>query len=456
MKRTFLIAGAFAVLVSACGEAELGSSSGSAGGGGAGGTTSTTTTTTENSGGSSSGDTGSNSNSSGGGGNGGGCPGGGAGGGGDIVAASLDELLDGLRGDLQKTLLAQSNEAGWPAPVEGGYLFVTTDPALDLVGGDHDGWTGTPLTQDQGFRWIVIDVPAVERYKFTDLSDWRADPWARSYTYDDFGEISLVAPKVAHLDRFLGIGDAKLKPRPLHVLVPAEAPTHVLYAHDGQNLFDPDAFFGGWKIQESAPPALLVVGIDNTPARLDEYTHVPDVIDGGGNAVGGLGDAYGDFLQYTVRPLVNKHYGEPKVIGTMGSSLGGLISFHIADRYPGQYAFAASLSGTMGWGSIGDGVHNETMIERYAKHGHGSAVLYLDSGGDGEPCADSDGDGVDDDTEQGDNYCENAQMRDVLIAAGYEENSDLVYVWDQGAQHNEAEWAARVSVPMALFAGLCN
>ena len=41
-------------------------------------------------------------------------------------------------------------------------------------------------------------------------------------------------------------------------------------------------------------------------------------------------------------------------------------------------------------------------------------MLYLDSGGDG-PCADSDNDGVQDDSPTaGDNYCENAQMLGVL------------------------------------------
>lgn len=368
---------------------------------------------------------------------------------------SLDALLAALRADPQKALLAQANEGGWPAKVEGGHLFVTTDPTLDKVAGDHDGWVGTDLTQDQGFRWIVLPVAPGDRYKLTNLTDWLADPWSRSYTYDDFGEMSLVAPTEAHLDRFFEVGDAVMQPRTVRILVPAEAPTHVLYAHDGQNLFDPDAFFGGWKVQGSAPPAMMVVGVDNTPARMDEYTHVTDVISGGGAPIGGLGDAYADFLKGTVRPLVVKHYGgEPAVRGTMGSSLGGLISFHIADHHPGEYAFAASLSGTMGWGSIGDGVHNETMIERYGKHGHQATVLYLDSGGDGAPCADSDGDGVDDDISQGDNYCENAQMRGVLLSLGYKEGVDLAYVWDPGAQHNEAEWASRVGVPLQIFAGL--
>jgi pimeloyl-ACP methyl ester carboxylesterase len=203
---------------------------------------------------------------------------------------------------------------------------------------------------------------------------------------------------------------------------------------------------------------VLIVGIDNTPARIDEYTHVPDQIDDSGQWYGGEGDAYADFLQDTVRPLVQGRYGEPGPIGVMGSSLGGLISFHVADRYPGEYAFAASLSGTMGWGSIGPGVHNETMIARYAAHTRPVAVLYLDSGGGpGSGCVDADADGTEDDApDAGDNYCENAQMLGALTGAqgAYTEGSDLFYSWVQGAQHNEVAWAARVGEPLGIFAGL--
>ena len=84
---------------------------------------------------------------------------------------------------------------------------------------------------------------------------------------------------------------------------------------------------------------------------MDEYTHVPDSLDG--ELYGGQGDAYAAFLEGTVRPLAAATWGEPATVGVLGSSLGGLISFHVADRAPGEYAFAASLSGTMGWGSIG-------------------------------------------------------------------------------------------------------
>ena len=386
----------------------------------------------------------------------------GSGGSGDTTSTStgtgganpddLDTILGELRADPTGALTKHAGTSGWPVLVQGGHLFVNTDTTLGFVAGDHDSWAGTAMKADMGFDWVVITVPVGEHYKFTDKTTFAADPWARSYTYDANGEISLVTPNTAHLDRWPAVGDAKLKPRTLRVWVPSEPIKHELYVHDGQNLFDPGAFFGGWHLQDTVPAGMLLVGIDNTSDRMDEYTHVPDVI--GGQSLGGKGDAYADFLKNTVRPLIKKQYGEPGPVGVMGSSLGGLVSFHIADHEPGEYAFAASMSGTMGWGSIGAGVHNETLIERYQKHGHQKTVLYLDSGGEG-PCSDSDGDGIQDDSATaGDNYCENAQLRDVLYGVGYLKDQDFFYSYTAGATHNEAAWAARVHAPFQIFDAL--
>jgi predicted alpha/beta superfamily hydrolase len=377
---------------------------------------------------------------------------GGAGGGGSKTP-ELDALLAELRADVQGTLLSESKKKGWPAPVEGGLLFVSADPSLTKLAGDHDAWAGTPMHVDQGFAWLVIDPPQSEHYKFTDGSTFTSDPWSRQYTYDQYGEMSLAKTSDAHLERHFAVGDATLDARTVRAFVPAGAITHELYAHDGQNLFDPSAAYGGWHLQDTAPAGMLIIGIDNTPARMDEYTHVQDDISG--QTLGGEAEAYAEFLENTVRPLVRAHYGEPGPVGTLGSSLGGLVALVIADRYPGEYAFAGSMSGTMGWGSIGAGVHNQTIFQRYAAHGHEAPILYVDSGGGGTTCADSDGDGVDDDDPtSSDNYCENLQTKNVLLSIGYTEGTDLFYWYEPGATHDEAHWAARVFRPLQIFAGL--
>ena len=375
--------------------------------------------------------------------------------------SSLDALLDDLATDLEGTMQAQSDGLGWPAPVEGGYLFVSTDPALSELAGDHDEWVGTPMQVETTFAWLVLEVAAGNRYKFTDQITWQADPWSRAYEWDDNGIMSRVVPSgEAHLERFFNVADAQTPARTVRIWRPATVPSHVLYMHDGQNLFNPNAGWGGWQLQSSIPGDLMVVGIDNDGlGRFDEYTHVVDDI--GDGLIGGEGDRYADYVQTTVRGLVANHYDEPPVVGTMGSSLGGLIALHIADRYPDDYDFAASLSGTVGWGSIGTGVHNETILERYA----GAGVrfpLYLDSGSSGT-CLDSDGDGLDDDGATADNYCVTLQMRDALAAVGYvveiyggspPTGANLFYRHEPSHGHNEAAWAERVGWPMQIFAGL--
>src|SRR6476661_448813 len=79
----------------------------------------------------------------------------------------------------------------------------------------------------------------------------------------------------------------------------------VLYMHDGQNLVRPEDAFGGvaWAVDETAQgliqagevDPLIIVGIYNTPARVDEYTHVP-AISGRMKGHGGKADQYGRMI----------------------------------------------------------------------------------------------------------------------------------------------------------------
>jgi len=358
-------------------------------------------------------------------------------------------------GDALSTI---AGRGGLPVATAGGtFLFACLcGPGGWNLAGAHNGWADAPMATTGPLHWIEAEVPAPDGslYKFHGAADdaWIADPLGRRYGFDENGRYSLVRASAAHLERWYGLAGEGLEGRDLQVYVPQDgAFTHALYAHDGQNLFATEGVpWGGWQLQTSVPPQMLVVGVDNTPARIDEYTHVPDIIDK--DPIGGEGEAYADFIDGTVRPRMEAAYGEAEVVGTMGSSLGGLIALVIADRHPDRYAMAISLSGTVGWGSITE--HNETIIERYAAAPKRDFAVYLDSGGNGT-CGDADDDGIDDDDPDAfDNFCENAQLRGVLEDVGYSEGVDLWYVHDVDAEHNELAWAARVGHALDLFASL--
>lgn len=373
-------------------------------------------------------------------------------------------LRGAIAGEIDPAAAIQmvADSGGLPvATKDGTFLFACLcGPGSWRIAGAFNGWTPAAMILGPGGLWWAeetIAAPEGALYKFVDDGDnYVADPRGRRYGYDDFGEYSLVRASAAHLERWYAVSGLGLGPRDVQVLVPADGVfTHAVYAHDGQNLFDPEGIWGGWKLGEAAPPGMLIVGVDNTAARLDEYTHVEDKI--GGSLVGGLGDAYAELVHTLIRPRMEAAYGEAGAVAVMGSSLGGLISLAIADRFPDAYDMVISMSATAGWGSIDPEIHNETILEVYAGAGVRPFAIYLDSGGSdgGQACVDLDADGIDDDNDlASDNYCENAQLRQVLLAEGYSEGADLWYVWEPNAPHNEAAWAARVATPLAIFSSL--
>ncbi|CAF2057780.1 unnamed protein product, partial [Rotaria magnacalcarata] len=110
----------------------------------------------------------------------------------------------------------------------------------------------------------------------------------------------------------------------------------VVYAHDGQNLFDTSTSFSGeWGIDESLDALsqqLIFVGIDNGgSARINELTPFPNSNYGGGQA-----DKYLDFIVKNLRPYINTHFRtkpERENTAILGSSLGGLCSLYAALRH---------------------------------------------------------------------------------------------------------------------------
>jgi len=207
----------------------------------------------------------------------------------------------------------------------------------------------------------------------------------------------------------------------------------VLYMHDGQNLFDAKtaAFGVEWRIDETMNSLVamgkideaIVVGIDNTPDRIPEYTPCCDPQYGGGKL-----DRYEHFVTDTVKPYVDAHYrtlpGKDST-AIMGSSLGGLASLLIAQHRPDLFSKAGGMSSSFWWN--GKAVIGALPAQRQP------LKFYIDAG--------TRDDGLDD----------TLGMRDAMLGKGYKENVDLMFYQAEGGRHNEASWSARVDRPLMWF-----
>lgn len=380
-------------------------------------------------------------------------------------------------GEIAAALHDVAWDEGWPLHEGTRWLFVTDaiGSSVNLVS-DVNAWSTTahPAEQRGAHAYVLIEdaafvVPAAgSQYKWWVDGAYLPPLEATAYGFDGFGRFGWVAPdpSAPHLEQFPDFVGAHLAaPRTFRAYLPAgfvarsSAATtmRTLLVHDGQNVFDPTAAFGGWRLDEAlaAHPDVVALAIDNAPDRIDAYTHVEDDI---GSVVGGRADAYLALVFDEALPFFRARYGvsaEGDGLALMGSSLGGLVTVYAALHAPTRFGCGAALSPTMGWGSFRVGAR-DALVTRWASDvGHGAVSLYLDSGGGVMgACVDSDLDGVEDDGDDADNYCVTSQFRDVLDGLGYDFGVDLAHWHEPGATHDEAAWAARAGRALAACSAM--
>ena len=141
---------------------------------------------------------------------------------------------------------------------------------------------------------------------------------------------------------------------PANYFAPVNRNKHypVLYMQDGQNLFDEaTAQFHEWKFDETVQfltgsmriHPMIVVGIDSTPRRANEYLPYPDADNkelGKYETQDVHGKQYGDFVIHEVMPLIEKEY---RVLtgahntGLGGAGYGGAVAFYTVLTHPGLF-----------------------------------------------------------------------------------------------------------------------
>lgn len=155
--------------------------------------------------------------------------------------------------------------------------------------------------------------------------------------------------------RFFQVKIAPQSPlRTVRVLLPADYHTSerrypVIYALDGQNLFEAKTAYGGrhWKIPETMsklPKRLqsIVVGIDNAGTdRIREYAPYQRGRKGGG------GPTHLHFIIETLKPEVDASFRtmqQAESTAIVGSSMGGLLALYAGLRFGEVFGKVGALS----------------------------------------------------------------------------------------------------------------
>lgn len=248
----------------------------------------------------------------------------------------------------------------------------------------------------------------------------------------------------------------------------------VIYAQDGQNLFDPELSYAGvaWELDTKAQSlatrgeaaAPIIVGISNRGAqnlRPNDYfpekalTYIAQK-DSTQTAVyetckaGFFGDEYAAFITKELKPLIDCLYRTnpaPSHTFAMGSSMGGLISLYLLCEYPDVFGGAACLS-THWIGSLSintDYSMNDDPVCAHAILAYADAnippsethKLYLDQGTTGWDAG----------------YLAYEQAaRQIVKAHGYSEAEGTLMTYDAvGAGHNEWYWQQRAEKPLGFL-----
>jgi predicted alpha/beta superfamily hydrolase len=239
---------------------------------------------------------------------------------------------------------------------------------------------------------------------------------------------------------------------PANYFAPVNRNKHypVLYMQDGQNLFDEaTAYNHEWKFDETVQfltgsmliHPMIVVGIDNTPRRANEYLPYPDPENkelGKYEAQDVHGKEYGDFVIEEVMPVIQKKY---RVLlgahntGLGGSSYGGAATLYAVLTHPGVFGKALIESPPL---LIGNG----QLLKDVEKATRFPEKMYVAIGTAEDSDEKLSAQAVDDVRE----------LEKILRAKGLGPTRLKVVVED-GAKHNEIAWSKRLQGAMLFLYG---
>lgn len=245
------------------------------------------------------------------------------------------------------------------------------------------------------------------------------------------------------LVRYPAFPSSHVAPRTVSVWLPegyeAGEGCAVVYMHDGQNLFDSALTWNHqtWDvdsvasclIREGRVRPFIVVAIDNTDARLDEYfPGKPE------------GDAYLQFVTKEVKPFVDSLYhplAGPENTFILGSSMGGLISLYALCEYPEVFGGAVCMSPHFSLEYVATKARAGELVDYLRKKlpAAGLHRLYFDRGTKGFDAK----------------YGPYQQEVDAILLERGWDDTRFRSLEFKGHDHGEVYWNARLEVPLEFM-----
>jgi len=214
------------------------------------------------------------------------------------------------------------------------YSFESNE--LDLEFKVTRGTWETEATKSNGIRFPNFDLASQKETQFISIENWADLPGLSATSAIE--EFDLYSPELKR-DKKIRI----LLPKSYQLNTKKRYP--VIYAQDGQNLFDSSVgnFGMEWAfdeaitklVNEKAIPEVIVVGIDSNEFRTREYNFPLE------------GQQYADFLSDTLKKHVDSKYrtlSSRENTFLMGSSYGAIISFETLWFHSEVFSRAACLS----------------------------------------------------------------------------------------------------------------
>lgn len=241
----------------------------------------------------------------------------------------------------------------------------------------------------------------------------------------------------------------------------------VLYILDGQNVFDSAkaAFGTEWQADETADklianesiPPILIVAIDNSKNRIDDYTPTPGTLSNTPiNATsttetqstkqGGAAATHLAFIIDEVKPLIDRTFrtkSAPDDTAIAGSSLGGLFSLYAWFERPDVFGHAICMSPSLFW----DNASLLREVEQKAKDKlrvlKGVHRIWIDMGShEGES------------TEASESHVARVKrLEQALTTVGPTNSLEVRSVIATRAKHNEEAWAKRLPDALQFIFG---